>query len=91
MTKKSHITTDNIFADLGLEDAEELKIRSELLMDLSDFAKSRDFNKKHLSAILKISVQKADALLNGKINKFTNIELMRYLLKLKIKMGWSKE
>ncbi len=91
MTEKTFVTTGNIFADLGLENPEELLMRSDLLMEVMDFCKKSDFNKKHLSAILKITLKKAEYLLKGQLAEFNSDELRGYLSRLNMGKNWSED
>lgn len=82
MRKKTHMTTDNIFADLGLEDAEEMRARSDLLSELVHIIRKSGLAQKEIAAILDISEPKVSALMTGKINDFSRDTLMQYLTRL---------
>ena len=79
MKYKNSITTDNIFADLGLEDADEMATRSDLLSEVVNLIRKSDLTQKEIAAILGISPPKVSALMTGKINDFSNETLMNYL------------
>lgn len=72
-------TNDNIFADLGLKDAEEMRIRSDLMSEVVHIIKNSGLPQKEIAKILKITASKVSALMNGKINDFSNDSLMNYL------------
>jgi len=77
--KKFDITTDNIFADLGLDDAEEMLVRSDLLSEVMSIIQSSHLTQREVARILGISAPKVSALMTGKINDFSNDTLMHYL------------
>lgn len=79
MTEKNFITTNNIFADLGLEDADEMLTRSDLMSEVVSLIKNSHLTQKEIAKILGISAPKVSALMTGKINDFSNETLMNYL------------
>ncbi len=79
MSRKDSITTDNIFADLGLEDADEMMTRSDLLSEVVTLIRNSGLTQKEIAEILSISAPKVSALMTGKINDFSNETLMNYL------------
>jgi predicted XRE-type DNA-binding protein len=79
MKGKVFITTDNIFADLGLKNAEELRTRSDLMSELVSIIRNSDLSQKEIAEILGISAPKVSALMTGKINDFSNDTLVNYL------------
>ncbi len=79
MRGKVFITTDDIFADLGLKNAEELRTRSDLMSEVVSIIRNSGLSQKEIAKILKISAPKVSALMTGKINDFSNDTLMNYL------------
>lgn len=79
MKKKIHITIDNVFADLGLADSEEMKIRSDLMSEVVKIIRNSGIPQKEIAIILGITSPKVSALMSGKINDFSNDTLMNYL------------
>lgn len=79
MKHKETVTTDNIFADLGLEDAEEMVLRSDLLSEVVNIIKNSQLSQKEIAHILGIRAPKVSSLMTGKINDFSNETLMNYL------------
>lgn len=77
--EKLQITEDNIFADLGLENPEELLVRSELLSEVSRLIKASKLSQKEIAKILDISQPKVSMLVSGKLSAFSTDTLMRYL------------
>ena len=73
------ITTDNIFADLGLKNAEELRARSDLMSEVVSIIRNSSLSQKEIAKILGISAPKVSALMTGKINDFSNDTLVHYL------------
>ena len=79
MREKVFVTMDNIFADLGLKNAEELKARSDLISEVVAIIRNSGLSQKEIAEILKISAPKVSALMTGKINDFSNDTLVNYL------------
>lgn len=79
MKEKDFVTTDNIFADLGLKNAEELKARSDLMSEVVSIIRKSELLNKEIAEILGISSPKVSALMTGKINDFSNDTLVNYL------------
>ena len=73
------VSTDNIFADLGLENAEELKARSDLMSEVVNMIRNSGLSQKEIAQVLGISAPKVSALMTGKINDFSNDTLVHYL------------
>ena len=74
------ITEGNIFADLGLEDAEEMLTRSDLMSEVASLIKKNGLSQKGIADILNISQTQAIALLSNKITDFST-ELLKEFLK----------
>jgi predicted XRE-type DNA-binding protein len=79
MKEKVFISRDNVFADLGLVDSEEMKIRSDLMSEVVNMIRNKGLPQKEIAAILGITAPKVSALMSGKINDFSNDTLMNYL------------
>lgn len=79
MREKVFVTTDNIFADLGLKNAKELKARSDLMSEVVSIIRKSGLTQKEIAKILGISTPKVSSLMTGKINDFSNDTLMNYL------------
>ena len=79
MEKTVFLSTDNVFADLGLVDSEEMKIRSDLMSEVVNIIRKSGIPQKEIATILGISAPKVSALMSGKINDFSNDTLMNYL------------
>src|SRR3982751_4093425 len=79
MKEKLFVSTDNIFADLGLKNAEELRARSDLMSEVVNIIRNSGLAQKAIAEILGISAPKVSALMTGKINDFSNDTLVHYL------------
>ncbi len=79
MKEKLFVSTDNIFADLDLKNAEELRARSDLMSELVSIIRNSGLSQKKVAEILRISAPKISALMTGKINDFSNDTLVHYL------------
>jgi len=73
--KIRHITpvSGNVFADLGFEpeEAVKLKIRSQLMMEVSEWIKERQLKQEDAAELLGISRPRVSDVMTGKIDKFT--------------------
>jgi predicted XRE-type DNA-binding protein len=77
--EKKLVATDNIFADLGLDDADEMMTRSDLMSEVVSIIRKSGLTQKEVAAILGVSAPKVSALMTGKINDFSNDTLVHYL------------
>jgi len=77
--KDYEISTDNIFADLGLENSEELLTRARLMHELGLLIKASKLSQKQIADKLGISQPKVSMLISGKFNEFSSEKLMHYL------------
>ena len=77
--KNYEVSTDNIFADLGLEDSEELLTRAKLMHELGLLIKSSKLSQRQIASKLGISQPKISMLITGKFNEFSSEKLMHYL------------
>lgn len=77
--KEYEISSENIFADLGLEDSEELLTRAQLMHQLSMLIKSSKLSQKEIAQKLGISQPKISMLISGKFNEFSSEKLLHYL------------
>ena len=87
MKKKSNIefeeSSGNVFADLGLEDADSLLMRAELGVQILKILKSRKLKKqKEVQDVLEIGQAEVSQLMNGRYHRFSEARLMAFLNKL---------
>ncbi len=71
MTANITKSSGNVFADLGIEDAANFKIRAELMMAIEQWVNHNRFKQKDAAEILGIKQSRVSDLVNGKIDKFT--------------------
>lgn len=74
-----HVAEGNIFADLGLENSEELLARSELLSEVSRLINTSTLSQKEIAKILGITQPKVSMLVSGKLSAFSADTLLHYL------------
>ncbi len=79
MRERILVSKDNVFADLGLDDSEEMKARSDLMSEVVHIIQKSGLLRKEIATILDISLPKISALMSGKINDFSTDTLMQYL------------
>ena len=79
MKDKMIVSTDNIFADFGLSDSEEMQTRSDLMSEVVNIIRKSGLPQKEIAGILEISAPKVSSLMSGKINDFSSDTLMNYL------------
>jgi len=74
--------SDNVFADLGLPDADELLAKSKLVLAIGAAIKERNVTQKELARLTGIDQSRISQLLNGKVSGFSSDRLMHILTKL---------
>lgn len=85
MTKQSkensdyEVSSGNVFADLELDQPEELLARSKLLNSVSYLIKNSGLSQKEVAAKLEISQPKVSMLVQGKLSAFSTDTLIHYL------------
>jgi len=87
MKKKGKIQFEegsgNVFADLGLKDADSLLMRAELGAQILKILKSRGLKKqKDVQAVLEIGQAEVSQLMNARYHRFSEARLMTFLNKL---------
>lgn len=85
--KKSKIqfeeSSGNVFADLGLKDADSLLMRAELGHQILKILKSRGLKKqKEVQEVLEIGQAEVSQLMNARYHRFSEAPLMTFLNKL---------
>lgn len=77
----------NVFADLGLKDADELFTRGMLGIEIIRILKKRGLEKqKDVAALLDIDKSESSKLMNGEFNRFSEGRLIGFLNKLDYKV-----
>lgn len=80
MSKENYeVTTDNVFADLDLDQPEELLARAELMSAVGALIKASKLTQKEIANKLGISQPKVSMLVSGRLSAFSNDTLMHYL------------
>lgn len=84
--KPGHVTTGDIFDDLGFSPAEtmEAKIKSEILHAIVQHTEAHGYNQAQLAEILKVHQPDVSNLLQGKISKFSITRLIQFAAKLNL-------
>ena len=74
--------SNNVFADLGFENPEEMATRAELTYRIYELVKQRGLKPKEAAAILNVAQADVTALMSGKFNDFSIDRLLRMLTRL---------
>ena len=81
MAKHDYIeSSGNVFADLGLPDAEERLAKAELAQKIGGILRQRRLTQVQAAAVLGIDQPKVSALLCGQLSRFSIEKLMQFLL-----------
>jgi predicted XRE-type DNA-binding protein len=72
----------NVFADLGLEDAQDLFARSQLGFYIYKLLKSRNLKQREAASLLGIKQPEVSHLMNGHFSRFTTDKLLDFLKRL---------
>lgn len=75
-------SSGNVFADLGLPDADELDPKAELVYKLGRMIADRRLTQAQTAEILGINQPKVSALLRGQLDGFSVERIMRFLVAL---------
>ena len=73
------VSSGNVFADLGLPDAEELLVKAELVLQISRIIEERGLTQVRAAEELGIDQPKVSALLRGHLRGFSVERLTRFL------------
>lgn len=83
MTKRLKMVkgSGNVFRDLGFsaEEAQNLRLRSELMIEIEDFVKASGLTQKEAAKRLGVTQPRLNDLLRGKIGKFSLDALVNML------------
>jgi predicted XRE-type DNA-binding protein len=82
-TKSSKIpverSTGNVYADLGLPEADELLAKAQLVSRISQIIAQREMTQAHAAKVLCIDQPKISSLLRGRFEGYTSDRLFRFL------------
>lgn len=86
MSKHEHIDvvegTDNIFADMGLDNADELLARAQIGVEVLKILQERQLKQREIGALLHLRQPEVSHLMNGRFSRFTEGKLLGFLKKL---------
>lgn len=84
MTRRIEVeeSSGNVFADVGLPDAEERLAKAGLAVRISEAIRARRLTQTQAARILKIDQPKISRLLRGRLSGFSTERLMHFLTKL---------
>lgn len=78
--------SDNVFADLGLEDAEELFMRAKIGFFVCKILEEEKLKQREIALRLGISQSDVSHLLNGHVHRFSTDKLLDFLKRLEQKV-----
>ncbi|MFN6558783.1 MAG: helix-turn-helix domain-containing protein [Nostoc sp. ChiSLP01] len=76
---KVQASSGNVFADLGLENSDELLVKAELARKISSIITKQKMAQAQAAEVLGIDQPKVSALINGKLSGFSTVRLFRFL------------
>lgn len=73
MANKNRRSSANVFRELGfdIEESENLRIRSDLMMELSELIERRAWTQAHAAEVMGVSQPRISDLVRGKIDRFS--------------------
>jgi predicted XRE-type DNA-binding protein len=81
-------SSGNVFADLGLEDADELFARAKIGFHVYKLLENRKLQQKEIAALLGIKQPEVSHLMNGHFNRFAINKLLDFLKRLDCNLPW---
>src|SRR5438874_646206 len=75
-------SSGNVFADMGLPDADELFARSEIGIGVYKILESKNLKQREIGDLLGIPQPEVSHLMNGHFNRFTTDKLLDFLKRL---------
>ena len=76
---KAEKSSGNVFADLGVADADEALVKAELARQITEIISKRHMTQKEAAALLGIDQPKVSALIRGRLSGFSTERLFRFL------------
>lgn len=73
------IGSGNVFADIGVADAEEMLVKADLVHVIIDIVERSGWTQKKAAAVLGIAESEMSDIMNGKLRRFSRERLERYL------------
>lgn len=77
-----HDSSGNVFADLGIEDADEYMAKSELAAEILRIVQRRRLTQAATAKLLGIRQPKVSELLRGRLDGFSTDRLLRFIIRL---------
>ena len=71
----------NVFADIGLKDADELFARAQIGIEVLKILKERKLKQREIATLLDIKQSEVSHLLNGRFSRFSEGKLLTFLKK----------
>ena len=80
-TKKIEVeaSSGNVFADLGLPNAEELATKAALVVQLKDLVKQCRLSRVRAAGLLGVKAEKLEALFRGSLELYSTGRLLRFI------------
>jgi predicted XRE-type DNA-binding protein len=75
-------SSGNVYADLGLPQADELFARAQLGFNISKILEARNLKQSEIAAILEVKQPEVSHLMNGHYSRFTMDKLLDFLKRL---------
>jgi predicted XRE-type DNA-binding protein len=72
-------SSGNVFADLGLENSDQLLVKAELTSKIRRIITQQHMTQAQAAELLGIDQPKVSALINGKLSGFSTVRLFRFL------------
>ncbi|MDB5099553.1 MAG: family transcriptional regulator [Cyanobacteria bacterium RYN_339] len=72
-------SSGNVFADLGLPDADELMLKAKLATAVADLVREKGWSQRKAAGLLGLTQPEVCAILNGKLRGFSLARLIRSL------------
>lgn len=69
----------NVFADIGVADAEEMLVKADLVHVIIDIVERSGWTQKKAATVLGIAESEMSDIMNGKLRRFSRERLERYL------------
>ena len=76
----------NVFADLGIEESEELFTRAQIGFHVYQILKEKQLKQREIASLLSISQPDVSHLMNGHFSRFTTDKLLDFLKRLNMKV-----
>jgi predicted XRE-type DNA-binding protein len=80
------VGSGNVYADLGLDNAEELQARSLIGFYILEILKDKNLKQKEIAILLNVKQAEVSHLMNGHFSRFTTDKLLDFLKKLNYKV-----